>query len=136
MPSSSSASEFVKNSLDDIKKMSTLNQVFVGGSAGLATGYVMSKVGRLAAFTVGSSLIMLQLAQHFGYIEIKWGKKSSKIKDLKKKAIKAAEESGLLDSDTQNQKLERMYGNFKKFMQENFTFGVSFGGGVLVGISI
>lgn len=136
MPSSNSASEFIKNSLNEIKKMSTLNQVFVGGSAGLATGYVMSKVGRLAAFTVGSSLIMLQLAQHFGYIEIKWGKKSSKIKDLKKKAIKAAEESGLLDSDTQNQKFERMYGHVKKFMQENFAFGVSFGGGVLIGISI
>lgn len=136
MSSSNSVSEFIKNSINEIKGMSTLNQMLVGGSAGLATGYVMSKVGRMAAFTVGSSLIGLQLAQHFGYIEIKWGKKSSKIKDLKKKAIKAAEESGLLDKETQNEKLEKAYGFVKKFMQENFAFGLSFGGGVLIGISI
>ncbi|RNA32334.1 FUN14 domain-containing 1-like [Brachionus plicatilis] len=136
MPSSNSVSDFIRNSINEIKEMSTLNQVFVGGSAGLATGYVTSKVGRMAAFTVGSSLIMLQLAQHFGYIEIKWGKKSSKIKDLKKKAIEVAEETGLLDSNSQNEKLERAFGFVKKFMQENFAFGISFGGGLLIGISI
>jgi uncharacterized membrane protein (Fun14 family) len=74
--------------------MSTLNQIIAGGSLGLATGYVFSRVGKLAAFTLGTSVLVLQVAQHMGYIEIKLTKKS-KIDQLKKKALKAAEEIGI-----------------------------------------
>ena len=135
MTSNSSVSDFVKNSLDDIKEMSAMNQIIIGGTAGLATGYIMSRVGKMAAFTLGSSVIMLQLAQHLGYVEIKWGKKSSKLKELKKKVIKAAEQSGLIEGETQNEKVQKAFGQVKNFFQENLTFGLSFGGGILVGFS-
>ncbi|CAF0906663.1 unnamed protein product [Brachionus calyciflorus] len=135
MPSSTSVSDFVRNSLDDLKEMSTLNQIVIGGSAGLATGYVLSRVGKMAAFTLGSSMIMLQLAQHMGYIEIKWGKKSSKLRDLKKKALKAAEETGLIETPGQNEKLNKVLKEAKNFVQDNITIALSFGGGILVGFS-
>lgn len=99
----------------------------------MTTGYVLSRVGKLAAFTVGSSVILLQVAQHLGYIEIKWGK-NSKIDDLKKKAIKAAEEVGIPVKQTT--KAEKILKKVKSFMQENVSFGASYCGGVLVGFSI
>ncbi len=89
--------------------------------------------GKLAAFSIGSSVILLQIAQHSGYIEIKFGKKS-RLDDLKKKAIKAAEEVGL---PVRNQsKLEKILTEAKSFLQENISFGASYVGGCLIGIAI
>jgi FUN14 domain-containing protein 1 len=103
--SSSGANDLIQKVLKDVKEMSSLNQIVVGGAAGLTTGYILSKVGKIAAFTVGTSVILLQVAQNSGYIEIKWGKKS-KIDQLKKKAIAAAEEVGLTKTD-QKTKVEK-----------------------------
>ena len=36
---SSNVSEFIRGTLNDIKDMSALNQVVIGGTAGLTTGY-------------------------------------------------------------------------------------------------
>jgi uncharacterized membrane protein (Fun14 family) len=124
--------DYLRNTLDDVREMSKLNQVIVGSVAGLATGYVFSKVSKMAAFTIGTGVIGLQIAQHSGYIEIKWGKKSNKLDDIKKKAIKAAEEAGITK---QNSKAEKVALQMKSFLQENITFGVSFGGGFLIGFS-
>lgn len=129
--SSDNVSDVVKRTLDDIRGMSAMNQIFVGGTAGLATGYILSRVGKLAAFVLGSGVIALQVAQHMGYIEIRWTKKS-KIEELKKKAIQAAEESGVIRSQSKG---EKMASDVKKFFKQNMTFAVSFGGGILIGFS-
>jgi uncharacterized membrane protein (Fun14 family) len=89
--------EFINRTMNDIKEMSAMNQVVIGGTAGLASGYVFSRVGKMAAFTIGSGVLALQVAQHCGYIEIKWGKKS-KFDQFKKKALQAAEEVGLTNN--------------------------------------
>jgi FUN14 domain-containing protein 1 len=123
--------DVVKRTLDDIKDMSTMQQILVGGTAGLVTGYVLSRVGKLAAFTLGSGVIALQVAQQLGYIEVKWGKRS-RIEELKRKALDAAGEVGLTKNDSKVDKVTR---DVKKFFQKNITFGVSFGGGVLIGFS-
>lgn len=93
----------------------------------------MSRVGKLAAFSIGSSVILLQVAQHLGYIEIKLGKRS-KLDQLKKKALQAAEEVGLPVKD--QSKAELIIKEVKSFLQENISFGASYCGGVLVGISV
>jgi FUN14 domain-containing protein 1 len=130
---SNSVIDFIRNTFDDIQDMSTVNQIVVGGVSGLATGYVFSRVGKLAAFTIGSTLITLQVAQHLGYIEVRWGKKKSQLSELKKKAIKAAEQAGLTNNS--NDKAEQLMGEIKSFFQNNFTFALSFGGGALIGFS-
>jgi FUN14 domain-containing protein 1 len=132
--SSNSVIDFIRNTFDDIQDMSTVNQIVVGGVSGLATGYVFSRVGKLAAFTIGSTLITLQVAQHLGYIEVRWGKKKSQLSELKKKAIKAAEQAGLTGNNP-NDKAEQVMGEVKSFFQNNFTFALSFGGGALIGFS-
>lgn len=123
--------DVVKRTLDDIRGMSALNQTLVGGTAGLATGYILSRVGKMAAFVLGSGVIALQVAQHMGYIEVRWSKKS-KLEDIKKKAIQAAEESGIIKSQS---KMEKLALDTKKFFKQNVTFAVSFGGGFLIGVS-
>ena len=128
-------SDFFNRTLNDIKDMPAMNQVLVGGTAGLASGYVFSRVGKMAAFTIGSGVLVLQLAQHCGYIEIKWGKKS-KIDQMKKKVLKAAEEVGITTNGSPNSKMEKIADEVKTFFQNNITLGVSFGAGLLVGISI
>jgi len=39
-----------------------------------ATGFIMMKLGKAAAFTVGSGILALQLANSSGYIKINWDK--------------------------------------------------------------
>lgn len=131
--SPSGSKDILKKMLDDVKEMSALNQVLVGGTAGLTTGYIMSRVGKIAAFTVGTSIIALQVAQSSGYIEIKFGKKS-KIDDLKRKAIKAAEEAGLTKPEKKT-KVEKFVADAKHFLENNLTFGASFIGGLMMGFS-
>ena len=133
--SNNGAADFVKKTFEDIQGMSALNQIVVGGTLGLATGYVFSRVGKLAAFTLGTSVLALQVAQHLGYIEVNFTKKS-KIDQLKKKALKTAEEIGLTENNKNNGKLEVGLNHVKKFLQNNITFGASFGGGVLIGFSV
>lgn len=128
---SDNISDTIKRTFEDIRGMSALQQTLVGGTAGLATGYILSRVGKLAAFVLGSGVIALQVAQHMGYIEVRWTKKS-KIDDLKKKAIKAAEEAGVIQSQS---KMEKLALDTKKFFKNNVTFAVSFGGGLLIGFS-
>jgi FUN14 domain-containing protein 1 len=114
--------------------MPTLNQVVVGGAAGLAAGYVFSRVGKLAAFSIGSGILVLQVAQHLGYIEVKLTKKS-RVEELKRKALRAAQDAGLTSNSTQSQ-MEKVVGEVKNFLKDNLTLGVSFGGGLLIGFSI
>lgn len=125
------AVEFVKKTLSDIQAMPATNQILIGGGAGLVTGYILSKVGRIAAFSIGTSVILLQVAQQLGYIEIKFTKKS-KLDQFKKKAMEAAEQTGLIDKKQEANVAAR---KAKKFLENNITFGVSFCGGLLIGFS-
>ncbi|CAH0753321.1 unnamed protein product [Bemisia tabaci] len=38
------------------------------------TGYLMMKVGKVAALAVGGGIILLQVANHSGYVKINWDK--------------------------------------------------------------
>ena len=42
-------------------------QIGIGALGGWATGFVFGKVGRAAATTLGTSLVLFQLANHYGY---------------------------------------------------------------------
>ena len=132
--SNSSPADILKKLMKDIKEMDSVHQVVAGGVAGVIAGYATQKLGKMAAFTIGSTVIMLQVAQSSGYVDIRFGKQS-KIDSLKKKALKAADAVGLTEPDTQTQ-VQRALGEVKKFMKNNVTFGASFFGGVLIGFSM
>lgn len=51
-----------------------VNQGFVGGTLGFATGYALRTVGRAAAVGVGSAFVMLQGLSYTGYVKVDWRK--------------------------------------------------------------
>lgn len=44
-----------------------------------ATGFVSAKVGRLAAFTIGGAIILLEVANEQGIIKIDWSRLYRKV---------------------------------------------------------
>ncbi|CAG5101762.1 Similar to FUNDC1: FUN14 domain-containing protein 1 (Gallus gallus) [Cotesia congregata] len=75
---SSSSSDDTKNYLDkifgDISKTSATKQIVIGTTSGWMTGFLAMKVGKIAAFSVGGGIIILQIAVHQGYIKVNWDK--------------------------------------------------------------
>ncbi|XP_033761243.1 FUN14 domain-containing protein 1-like isoform X1 [Pecten maximus] len=58
----------------DISKQSAAKQVAIGGATGWVSGYLFVKVGKIAAATLGTTIILVQIAQYKGYIQINWKK--------------------------------------------------------------
>lgn len=65
--------------LGDISKKSASKQIVIGATSGWVTGYVTFKVGKLAAFAVGSTIILLQVANEHGLIKIDWSKVNKRV---------------------------------------------------------
>lgn len=123
----------VKDALDDIRAMPTIHQIIIGGSGGLVSGYIVKRVGRVAAITLGGTLILLQAAQHFGYVNINWKKVQNDLKKKANKAVKALEQtSGVTDQES----FDRFISNTKLFVKDNLTFGLSFLGGIFIGVAL
>ncbi|KAK6619620.1 hypothetical protein RUM43_012377 [Polyplax serrata] len=60
--------------LGDLSKSSAIKQIALGTTSGWLTGYVTMKAGKLAAIAIGGGILILQIAQHKGYININWDK--------------------------------------------------------------
>ncbi|KAJ8358079.1 hypothetical protein AAFF_G00036630, partial [Aldrovandia affinis] len=60
------------------------------------SGYLFQRVGKIAATAVGGGFLLLQIANHSGYVQVDWKKVEKDVnkakKHLKKKANKAAPE--------------------------------------------
>ncbi|CAD6241334.1 GSCOCG00002660001-RA-CDS [Cotesia congregata] len=91
---SSSSSDDTKNYLDkifgDISKTSATKQIVIGTTSGWMTGFLAMKVGKIAAFSVGGGIIILQIAVHQGYIKVNWDKiqkKAEKVSDTLEEKI-------------------------------------------------
>lgn len=85
----------------------------LGTAVGFAVGYAARKSLKLLFVLVGSQFVMLQILQHLGYIEIKWGKVAEK-----------AEEKW------ENER-HQMWNSMKAILTEN----VPFKGGFLAGMA-
>ncbi|KAK3569200.1 hypothetical protein QTP86_026624 [Hemibagrus guttatus] len=89
------------------EKYSVATQIMMGGVTGWCAGYLFQKVGKIAATAVGGGFLLLQIANHSGYVQVDWKKVKKDVtkakKHLKKKANKAAPEldSFIEEVDTQ-----------------------------------
>ncbi|XP_060866648.1 FUN14 domain-containing protein 1 isoform X1 [Metopolophium dirhodum] len=68
------AKSLIEKIVRDVGKKSATRQLIFGSASGWATGFIMMKLGKAAAFTVGSGILVLQLANSSGYININWDK--------------------------------------------------------------
>lgn len=109
---------------NDVSKTSVAKQIGIGAVGGWATGFVFGKVGRAAATTLGTSLVLFQLANHYGYIKVDWKKVEKTKKDVAK--------------DLQNNVgtyLPKFIDESKTLAAQNVYLASGFAGGFLLGIA-
>ncbi|KAI5713243.1 hypothetical protein M8J75_014810 [Diaphorina citri] len=85
----------------------TTKQLIIGGASGWVTGFLMMKIGKMAAVTVGGSIILLQWANHKGYVNINW----DKVIDKADKAARSVEASTSKKSNILDKVSELFTGN-------------------------
>ncbi|CAG7834249.1 unnamed protein product [Allacma fusca] len=85
MPSKNSDSGVTILELGDDENKKILKQIAIGGVSGWLTGFVSMKVGKVAATAIGGALIILQVANHKGYIKINWSRVNRDVEKVKTK---------------------------------------------------
>jgi len=70
--------------LKELQKKPHPHQLAIGGIAGWACGYIGSKVGKWAAFTIGSSFLLLQVANYNGWIKLNQSKFSRDVEKIRR----------------------------------------------------
>lgn len=121
---SAEAESLLRRALDDVKRGSTYKQLGWGATAGWVTGYLGMKVGKLAAMTLGGSLLVMQVANHKGYIKVNWKKVNNDIREISEKV-----------QDDVKTAAPGAAGEVKKFASENKYVAAGFAGGFLIGLS-
>jgi len=122
---SDTSSKISKMIFGDITKASAAKQVAVGGVSGWISGYLVNKVGKAAALTVGTSILIIQLAQHNGYIKVDWTK------------VKRALTKASLEAEKEFKKNKQSYfANVKRFYRDNQFLATGFAGGFFFGCFI
>ncbi|XP_022289086.2 FUN14 domain-containing protein 1B-like isoform X1 [Crassostrea virginica] len=112
----------------DVTKRSTAQQVAIGGASGWVAGYLCIKVGKLAAITLGTSILVLQIAQHQGYVKIDWSLLKKDVETAKKVIEKQAK-------DRYTGAFENNLDSLKRFFRNNIYLAGSFTGGFLIGVT-
>uniref|UniRef100_A0A1B6KJ32 FUN14 domain-containing protein n=1 Tax=Graphocephala atropunctata TaxID=36148 RepID=A0A1B6KJ32_9HEMI len=69
---SKEAQSLIDKVIGDVGKTSATQQLILGTASGWLTGYLMMKVGKVAAVAVGGGIILLQIANHKGYVKVNW----------------------------------------------------------------
>lgn len=119
---------WLRDAFKDVTKRSTAQQVVIGGVSGWVSGYLFIKVGKLAAITLGTSILILQIAQHQGYVKIDYS--------LLKKDVETARK--VIESQAKDRypgALETRLDNLKRFFKNNIYLAGSFTGGFFIGMA-
>ncbi|XP_052103877.1 FUN14 domain-containing protein 1-like isoform X2 [Mytilus californianus] len=115
---------WVQKAFGDISKRSAAQQITIGGVSGWVTGFLFIKVTKAVFVTMGLSLILIQVAQHQGYIKINYRAIQSEIKRTKDVINKEA-----------NRHYPGVVENAKRFLQKNMFLAGGFAGGFLIGVA-
>ncbi|CAC5370563.1 unnamed protein product [Mytilus coruscus] len=115
---------WVQKAFGDISKRSAAQQITIGGVSGWVTGFLFIKVTKAVVVTMGLSLILIQVAQHQGYIKINYRAIQSEIKRTKDVINKEA-----------NRHYPGVVENAKRFLQKNMFLAGGFAGGFLIGVA-
>ncbi|KAM9830501.1 FUN14 domain-containing protein 1 isoform X1 [Syngnathus typhle] len=120
---------FGNNSGPLAEKYSVATQLMMGGITGWCAGYVFQRVGKVAATAVGGGFLLLQIANHSGYVQVDWKKVEKDVnkakKHLKKKANKAAPELNTFIEEVKA----------SDFIKRNIVLSSGFVGGFFLGLA-
>ncbi|CAG2257850.1 unnamed protein product [Mytilus edulis] len=115
---------WVQKAFGDISKRSAAQQITIGGVSGWVSGFLFIKVTKAVVVTMGLSLVLIQVAQHQGYIKINYKAIQSEIKKTKDVINKEA-----------NRHYPGVVENAKRFLQKNMFLAGGFAGGFLIGVA-
>ncbi|OTF72886.1 FUN14 domain-containing protein 1B-like protein [Euroglyphus maynei] len=115
--------EIFKRFFYDLKKSSNSKQLMAGAMGGVVSGYLAAKFGKLAAIAVGGSMLVIQIAQYNGYIEIDWKKVNQDVQVVKK------------TMDKNKSQLPAVAQNVRTFVAENAVLAGGFASGFLIGFA-
>ncbi|XP_014246683.1 FUN14 domain-containing protein 2-like isoform X2 [Cimex lectularius] len=79
---SKEAKNIVDKVIKDVGKTSATKQLIIGCASGWMTGYLMMKVGKVAAVALGGGIILLQVANHNGYVKVNWDRLYKKVDEV------------------------------------------------------
>lgn len=102
---------FFDDTLNKISK-SNSKDLILGTVSGWITGVGVAKIGKVAAFGLGGSIILLHFASDFGYISVNW----DKVRDTIGRSQEIIEKVG-------------------SFVRKNSCFSVGFVGGFFFGVA-
>lgn len=81
----------LKQTMDKFNNLpKSVQQAIIGSSSGFLTGFTLVKFGRYAGFSMGASILLIQLGHHYGYINIDWKTLNRDINKAKKEVEKQA----------------------------------------------
>ncbi|EDV98848.1 FUN14 domain-containing protein 2 [Drosophila grimshawi] len=111
------ASKFLKGVLGDISTRSAYSQLLIGVSSGWATGYTTMKFGKFAAFAIGGSIILIEIAHQEGFIKVDWPKLTKgvdKLADKVEESISGRDQNWLDKTERYvDRKLDRVENTLK-----------------------
>lgn len=114
---------WIQKMLGDISKQSAAKQVVIGGASGWVSGYLFVKVGKIAAMTLGTTILLVQIAQHHGYLQINWSKVEREANRARREIRREA-----------NRNLSKLQ-HIQTFFKQNVFLATGFAGGFLVGMA-
>ncbi|XP_055009975.1 FUN14 domain-containing protein 1 [Boleophthalmus pectinirostris] len=117
---------FGKNSGPVAEKYSVATQIAIGGVSGWCAGYLFQKVGKVAATAVGGGLLMLQIANNSGYIQVDWKRVEKDVNKAKKQLKKGTNQASA--------ELDTVFQKSTEFVKKNIVITGSFVGGFLLGM--
>lgn len=113
---------------DAIDKFNNLpksaQQAIIGSASGWATGFTLVKFGRYAGFSMGASILLIQLGQHYGYINIDWRNVNRDLKKAKAEVEKQA-----------SSRIPDITSRIENTIKNNAILASTFLGGFLLGAS-
>lgn len=114
-----------KEAMDKFNSLpKSVQQAIVGSTSGWLTGYTLVKFGRYAGFSMGASILLIQLGHHYGYINIDW---NSVNRDLKKAKAEVEKQTSAHYPD--------ISARIQNGIKENAVTASTFLGGFLLGAS-
>lgn len=118
---------FGNNSGPVAEKYSVATQIAIGGLSGWCAGYLFQKVGKVAATAVGGGLLMLQIANNSGYIQVDWKRVEKDVNKAKKQLKKGTNQASA--------ELDTVFQKSTEFVKKNIVVTSSFVGGFLLGMA-
>lgn len=115
----------LKDAVDKFNSLpKSVQQAIIGTSSGWLTGFTVMKFGRYAGFSMGATILLLQLGHHYGYINVDW---NSVNRDLKKAKAEVEKQA--------NTHMPELGSRIQDAVKNNAVTASTFMGGFLLGAS-